>query len=121
MAGYNRVTLVGNIGDDPKMKSTATGVAVAELSIAVSKRVKNQDTGARDLQTQWFDLTAFSVLAENIGKLVKKGSKALVDGELRVNKWEDKKDGSARKSVDIVLNTFELLDSKPKVDGSSDA
>jgi single-strand DNA-binding protein len=119
MSSVNRVILVGNLGQDPTVHTTAQGIKVVNLSIATSDRWTAKD-GEKKEKTEWHRVVIFGSM-ENDGlagvaeKYLKKGSKAYVSGKLQTRKWTDK-EGVERYSTEIVLNGFGaelvLLDSK---------
>lgn len=110
MAGVNRVIIIGNLGNDPEMKATADGKAVANVSVATSESWKDKQ-GQKQERTEWHRIVVFGKLAEIVGQYLKKGSKAYFDGSLRTRKWQDK-DGQDRYTTEIVANEMQMLDSR---------
>jgi len=111
--GVNKVILIGNIGQDPESKVTASGSAVVNFSLATSESWKDKSTGQQVDKVEWHRVVAFNKLAEIISAYVKKGSKVYVEGSLRTRKWQDK-DGRDCYTTEIVANELQMLDSKPE-------
>lgn len=107
----NNVILTGNLTRDPELRSTASGTAVLQFSIAVNDRVKEGNEW-KD-RPNFFDCTMFGTRAESLSRLLSKGSKIAVQGKLHWSQWE--KDGQKRSKVEIWPDTVELL--SPKKDG----
>lgn len=124
MAGsLNRVTLVGNVGDDPEIKNLNSGNAVANFSLATSESWKDKATGEKKEHTDWHRVVVWNDnLIDVLEKYVKKGSKLLVEGKLQTRKWQDQ-DGNDRYSTEVVLTGFDckiLLLGDPRGDGRDD-
>ncbi len=87
MATDNQVTLVGNLTDDPELKFTANGAAVANFRLAVTPRVREGDSW-KDGETSFFRINVWRQMAENVAESMTKGSRAVVVGRLRQRSWE---------------------------------
>jgi single-strand DNA-binding protein len=109
--GVNKVILIGNLGQDPEIKSTAAGASIANFSVATSESWKDKNTGQQMEKTEWHRVVAFNRLAEIIGQYVKKGSKIYVEGALRTRKWQDK-EGKDHYTTEVVANEMQMLDSR---------
>jgi len=107
--GLNKVTLIGNVGQDPEVRFTPNGDQVANFSIATTESWTKD--GQKQEKTEWHRLVAFRKLAEIIGTYVKKGSKLYIEGKLQTRSWEDK-DGQKKYTTEIVANEMLMLDSK---------
>jgi single-strand DNA-binding protein len=107
MSSFQQVTLLGNVGKDPEVKYTANGNAIANLSIATSRKWKDKD-GERHEETEWHRVTFFGRQAEVIGEYVQKGNPLFVTGYLKTRKWQDK-DGIDRYTTEIIAENFQLL------------
>lgn len=116
--GVNKVILIGNLGQDPEIKSTANGASIANFSVATSESWKDKATGQQQERTEWHRVVAFNRLAEIIGQYVKKGSKIYIEGSLRTRKWQDQ-NGQDRYTTEIVANEMQMLDSRGGGSGSS--
>jgi single-strand DNA-binding protein len=110
--GINKVIIVGNLGNDPDTKYTASGSAVTNLSLATSEKWKDKQTGENVEKTEWHRVVMFGKLAEIAGEYLRKGSKVYVEGKLQTRKWTDK-EGQERYTTEIVANELQMLDSKP--------
>lgn len=116
MAGsINKVILVGNVGNDPEIKSMQSGDRVANLSIATSESWKDKATGERKEKTEWHRVVVFNQnLVNLVENYIKKGSKLYVEGQLETRSWEQ--DGVKKYTTEIVLTRFKgeitMLDSK---------
>ena len=107
----NKVTLVGNIGNEPEVKTFQNGNKVVNLSLATSERWKDRDSGEMKTNTEWHRVVIFNpVLADIAEKYVKKGSKIYLEGQLQTRKWQDSS-GVDKYTTEVVLQNFrgELL------------
>lgn len=111
----NKAFLVGNLVRDPELTETHSGVHVCRFTIAVNRRFSAQD-GER--QTDFFNVTAWRGLAENVARWTKKGNKVAVTGCIQMRTYEDK-DGQKRAYVDIIAEEVEFL--TPKESSGDDA
>ena len=109
--GVNKVILVGNLGQKPEMRYTATQSAVANLSIATTESWKDKESGEMRDKTEWHRVVYFGKLAEIVEKYLDKGSKVYVEGKLQTRKWQDKS-GADRWTTEIVGNELTMLDSR---------
>ena len=116
--GVNKVIIIGNLGDDPKVTYMPSGDAVTNFTVATSESWKDKNTGEKKDQTEWHRVSIFGKLAEICGEYLRKGSKVFVDGSLRTRKWQDK-DGNDRYTTEIRCSEMQMLDSKG--DGQSSA
>jgi single-strand DNA-binding protein len=103
----NKVTLIGNLGQDPDMRSTASGTAVANLRIATTERRKDRDGNWND-HTEWHSVVSFGRTAENVGKYCRKGKQIYIEGRLQTRKWQDR-DGRDRYSTEVVADNIRFL------------
>ena len=87
--GINKAIIVGNLGNDPEVKYTASGSAIASLTVATSEEWKDKATGASKVQTEWHRVVLFGKLAEIAGEYLRKGSQVYIEGQLRTRKWTD--------------------------------
>ena len=111
MPAYNRTTIVGNITSEIEVTYTKTGTAVANISIAVNDKRKNQ---AGDLveSVDFIPVTLWGRTAEVAEEYLGKGSPVLIDGRLKVESWEQ--DGVTRQKMIVVANKLEMLGGKKK-------
>jgi single-strand DNA-binding protein len=114
----NKVTLIGNLGADPEVRSTSNGSRVATLSIATSRQWKNQ-SGEKQEKTEWHRVvlwnTKFSTLADIAERFCKKGDKVYVEGSIEYRSWQDR-EGQTRYTTEI--NGRELILLSGKADGA---
>ena len=123
MAGVNKVILVGNLGDDPEVRSLNNGGEVVNMRVATSESWKDRE-GQRQERTEWHRVVIFN---ENLGKVAKsylrKGSKVYLEGQIQTRKWTDQS-GQDRYSTEVVLQRFRgelvLLDSRGSGGGGGD-
>ena len=106
----NKVILVGNVGQDPEVKYTASGVPVAKVSLATNERFKDRNEQWQD-RTEWHSVVAWQRLAEIVGEYVRKGSKLYVEGKLQTSTWEDKQNGEKKYRTEIVARDIVFLGS----------
>ena len=111
----NKVQLIGNLGQDPEIKHTASGNAVANISVATSEHWKDKQTSERMEKTEWHRVVAFNRLAEIMGEYLAKGSKVYIEGKIQTRKWQDAQ-GNDRWTTEIVANEMKMLDGKPSGD-----
>jgi single-strand DNA-binding protein len=112
----NKVILLGNVGKDPEIRSTAGGTMVASFTLATSDRQKDAQGNWQE-RTEWHNLKAFNRTAEIIRDYVKKGSKLYVEGKITTNSWDDKESGQKRYRTEILVNDLSLLSGRD--DGGS--
>ena len=129
MSGYlNKATLIGNLGQDPEVRTMQNGGQVVTLSVATSESWKDQRSGERRERTEWHKVVIFN---EGLGKIAEqylaKGAKVYVEGQIRTRKWQDQA-GADRYSTEIHLTPYsgeiKFLDSKKsgeRASGGSDA
>lgn len=111
MAGVNKVIIVGNLGNDPELRTFPNGDQVANLSVATSDRWQDKQSGEWREVTEWHRIVLFRRLAEIAGQYLRKGSKVYVEGKIRTRKWQDQH-GQERYSTEIQADTLQMLDSR---------
>ena len=109
--GVNKVILIGNLGQDPEVRFTPNGNAVANVTLATSASWRDKQTGEFQERTEWHRIAFFNRLAEIVGEYLRKGSKVYVEGSLRTRKWQDK-NGVDRYTTEIIANEMHMLDSR---------
>jgi single-strand DNA-binding protein len=100
MASENQVTVVGNLTDDPELRYTPNGAAVATLRVAVNRRIPDGSGGWKDAETSFFRVNVWRSLAENAAESLTRGSRVVVVGRLRSRSWENQ-EGETRSAVEI--------------------
>lgn len=114
MASVNRITLLGNVGQDPEMRYLPSGEAVAKFSIATTETWKDK-AGGKQERTDWHRVEFIGRTAEIVGEYVKKGRQVYVEGSVRYDKWTDK-EGVEKLLTKIKGDKLTLLGSR---DGAS--
>ena len=113
--GVNKVILVGNLGNDPDVRFTPNGSAVANLSIATSESWKDQNTDQWQEKTEWHRVVIFGKTAEVAQQYLRKGSKVYIEGKLQTRKWQGQ-DGQDRYTTEVVVAPYggqmQMLDSR---------
>ena len=104
----NKVVLIGNLGADPEVRFTPSGVQVVSATLATSESW-NDKNGERQERTEWHRLVLWRKLAEIADQFLKKGSKIYVEGKLQTRSWDDQK-GQKRYLTEVVVNNIEMLD-----------
>lgn len=111
MAGVNKVIIVGNLGNDPEMRTMPNGEAVANISVATSESWTDKNTGERREVTEWHRIVFYRRQAEIVGEYLRKGSKVYVEGRLKTRKWQDQ-NGQDRYTTEIQGDVLQMLDSR---------
>lgn len=109
MAGINKVILVGNLGKDPEMRYTQSGVPVCSFPMATSETYRDRNTNEKITQTEWHNIVIWRKMAETAEKYLNKGSQVYIEGKLRTRSWEDQQ-GMKRYTTEIVADVMQLLD-----------
>ena len=111
MAGVNRVIILGNLGNDPDVRTMPNGEAVANITVATSESWNDKNTGERREVTEWHRIVFYRRQAEVAGEYLRKGSKVYVEGRLRTRKWQDQ-NGQDRYTTEIQGDVLQMLDSR---------
>lgn len=117
MAGsLNKVMLIGNLGNEPEIRSMGSGDEVASFSVATSESWKDKATGERKDRTQWHKVVIFNSALVNVARnYLHKGSKVFIEGQLETRKWQDK-EGRDQYTTEVVLRPYRgeltMLDSR---------
>jgi single-strand DNA-binding protein len=114
----NKVFLLGNVGKDPEIRSTAGGNMVANFTLATSDRFQDPQGNWQD-RTEWHTLVAFKRTAEIVRDYVKKGSKLFIEGKIQTRSWEDKDTKAKRYRTEIIVNDLSLLSAREDGGGYS--
>ena len=116
--GVNKVFLLGNVGKDPEIRTTAGGMTVATFSLATADRAKDAQGNWGD-KTEWHNLVAFQRTAEIIRDYVKKGNKLYIEGRLTTRSWDDKETNKKVYRTEIVIADLSLLSGRGEEAGAS--
>ncbi|HET7818265.1 MAG TPA: single-stranded DNA-binding protein [Bacteroidia bacterium] len=112
MGGVNKVILLGNAGKDPDIRHLEGGVTVASFPLATTESFRDKNSGEKREQTEWHNIVMWRALAESVEKSeLKKGDRVYIEGKIRTRKWNDK-DGNQRFTVEIVADTFTIINRK---------
>lgn len=118
--GVNKCIILGNLGNDPEVKYTASGSAIANLTVATSESWNDKATGEKKEMTEWHRVVLFGKLAEVAGEYLRKGSQVYIEGQLRTRKWTDNA-GVEKFTTEIVVGMNGVMqmiggkqDSKPQ-------
>ena len=115
--GVNKVIIIGNLGQDPDMRYTASGDAVAKFSVATSESWKDSN-GQMQERTEWHRVVMYRRLAEVAGEYLKKGSEVYLEGKLQTSKWQDAT-GQDRYTTEIVCGQMQMLGNRQENGGQN--
>lgn len=107
----NRVMLMGNLTRDPELRNLPSGSSVTSFGIAVNRKYKDKN-GATTEETTFVDCEAFGRTAEVIAEYLAKGRKALIEGRLKLDQWQDKQSGENRSKLKVIVDQFHFVDSR---------
>lgn len=100
--GVNKCIILGNLGNDPEVKHTNSGSAIANLTVATSESWNDKATGEKREAVEWHRVVIFGKLAEAAGEYLRKGSQVYIEGQLRTRKWTDQS-GQEKYTTEIVV------------------
>lgn len=112
----NKVQLIGNLGQDPEVKSTPSGASVCNISLATTESYKDQSGQWQD-KTEWHRVVLWQYLADNAAKYLKKGSKVYIEGKLETRSWEQ--DGVTRYMTEVRALSMIMLDGRQDQGGGN--
>ena len=113
--GLNKAILIGNLGRDPEVRYTPSGMAIANFSIATSENWTSKE-GQKETRTEWHRIVAFGRLGEICGEYLSKGRQIYIEGRIQTRDWEDK-EGVKRYTTEIVANQMIMLGGRDAGDG----
>lgn len=116
----NKVILIGNVGMDPEVRTTESGVKVARLRLATTERLFDRQANETREHTEWHTVTLWRGLADVVDRYVRKGSQIYIEGRLRTRDWMDK-DNNKRFTTEILADTMNLLGRRSDNPGSDGA
>ncbi len=105
----NKVFLLGNLGRDPEVRSTAAGTPVANFTLATNRKWTNRETGERHEETEWHKIVVWGRQAEVAGQYLRRGNKIFLEGRLQTRSWEDRQSGEKRFTTEVVCEDFRML------------
>jgi len=112
MSSLNKAMIIGNLGKDPEIFESSSGIKVAKFSVATSEHYKGEE------KTEWHNVALFGKVAEVAEKYLKKGSKIYVEGKMETRKYEDKQ-GVTRYSFQIKGSAMQMLGGSKAVEQNS--
>lgn len=116
---YHKIIMLGNIGGDAEMRYTPSGKAVANFSLAISKRGKDA-SGSKTEVTTWFRVAVWDKTAENLSQYLLKGQQVLVEGELEAPRiYQDRKSGENRVSLEVTARDIRLVGKRTEGSGGA--
>jgi single-strand DNA-binding protein len=115
---FNKVIIIGNLGQDPDVRSMQSGDKVANMTVATNDRWKDRD-GNKQERAEFHRVVIFGRTAEIAERFLRKGSKVLIEGQLQTRKWQDQS-GADRYSTEVIVRGYggsmTMLDGKPDGD-----
>ncbi len=114
----NKVILVGRLGKDPEIRSTAGGTSVVKFTVATDEKFTDK-SGEKQERTEWHNITAWGKLGEICGQYLRKGKLVYIEGSIRTDSWDDKESGQKKYRTEIVANTMKMLDRRGDEGGGS--
>src|SRR5450759_1177907 len=122
MAGsVNKVILIGNLGADPEIKQTPSGMQIAQLRIATTDVWTDKSTGQKQERTEWHRVVAYDKLASICERYLSKGRQVYIEGSLQTRSWEDKQTGQKRYMTEIKAREMKMLGGRPESAGPAPA
>ena len=109
MASLNRCEFIGNLGDDPELRYTQSGTAVARASIACNEVWNDRETGEKKERVEWVNLESWGKLAETASQYLKKGHPVYVAGQLRTDKYTPRDGGPQKYFTKVNVREMVLL------------
>jgi len=119
MASVNKITLVGNLGNDPESDTTPSGLRYTRFSLATTERArKDKDGNKVEPKPDWHRVVCFGKAAEIAAEYLRKGRQVYLEGRVRYGKYE--KDGVTHYTTDIIANDIQFLSKAPEGDKDAD-
>ena len=116
MASLNKVMLIGNLGKDPEVKYTPSGLQIAKFTVATTDSVKKDDSWEN--KTEWHNIVSFGKSAEFVGKHLKKGATVYLEGRIQTSSWDDD-NGVKKYKTEIIADSVKSLIKKEASDQSA--
>jgi len=113
MASLNKFIGIGNLGRDPEIRYMPNGEAVANISVGISEKWIDKNSGEKKENTEWVRVTFYRKLAEVVEKYLKKGSSIYFEGKMQTRKWTDK-DGIEKYTTEIIADSMQMLGGRPE-------
>ncbi|HPQ39433.1 MAG TPA: single-stranded DNA-binding protein [bacterium] len=115
---FNLVVLIGNLGSDPEIRTTPSGVKVAKMRLAVNDTWTNRQSGQREQRTHWIDLNAWDRLAQTAERYLTKGQRICVRGTLEYREWQGQ-DNQKRSKLEVRVREMYMLSPRDSGGGRS--
>ena len=115
----NKAILIGRLGRDPEVRTTGSGTAVANFTMATDEGYRDKTTGEWQKRTEWHRIVAWAKLAEQCSNLLSKGKLCYIEGRLQTREWNDR-EGNKRVTTEIVANVMRVLTPKGASGGQPD-
>lgn len=116
MASFNKVLLMGNLTRDPELTFTPTQVAICKFGLAVNRRFRTK-TGEEREEVLFVDCTSFDKKAEVIHQYCTKGKPIFIEGQLKMDNWEDKQTGQKRSKLYVIVDNFQFMGGRDDGEG----
>jgi single-strand DNA-binding protein len=107
----NKVSLIGNLGQDPEVRTSPNGTKIVRISLATTRRWTDRQTQERKDHTEWHRVVFFNRTAEVVEQYLRKGSQVYIEGRIQTQKYQAK-DGQDRYSTDIIAEQMQMLGSR---------
>ena len=114
----NKAILIGRLGKDPEVRSTAGGQTVCRFSIATDEKFTDRN-GEKQERTEWHNIVAWGKLGEICGQYLRKGKLVYIDGSIRTDSWDDKETGQKKYKTEIVAQNMKMLEKRGEDEGGS--
>ena len=111
----NNVVLVGRLGNDPEMRYTPSGTAIASFRLAINRPPRRDAPEGEERQTDWLNIVTFGTVAENCSQYLDKGSLVGIEGRVQSRSWQTQ-DGQNRYSVEINARNVQFLESRQEAE-----
>lgn len=115
----NKVLLIGNLGRDPEVRSTASGQPVASFTLATNRRWRDKG-GTLQKETEWHNIVVWGRQAEIAGQYLTKGKQIYLEGRIQTRSWDDRQTGEKRYKTEIVCDNFQMLGGRGESEGGGD-
>ncbi len=106
--GINKAIIIGNLGADPEVRSTQSGITVTTINVATSESWRDKNTGENVEQTEWHRVVMWAKLGEIAGEYLRKGSQVYIEGRIQTRKWQDQS-GQDRYTTEIKASEMQML------------
>ena len=114
--GLNKVMLIGHLGNDPELRTTASGQSVVNFTLATNENFKDSNGNLQE-RTEWHRIVAWGKLAEICHQYLKKGKQVYAEGRLQTRSWDDTKSGEKKYTTEIICTDMQMLGSQREQGG----